>query len=160
MNTSETARLMIDAPEFAIGWQQTVVVPKPAAGAAWARKTPGTYLERLVSVSFTLTASAAVANRVTALQLADNNGQVLLSVPCGGAQVASTSLAVCLVQKAPAYAAAVAGASVGWLPDVLVPPDYTWQAVTSGIDVADQFSAVVMLMQQYPNDAAMISAIG
>jgi hypothetical protein len=158
-NTSSTMRLMVDPPGFAIGWQVPVTVPNPAAGAAWFRKTDGNYFERLIAVAFTLTTSAVVANRVTALQLLDNNGRVLLVVPCGGAQVASTGLVVSLVRDAPAFAGAIAGNSIGFLPDILTAPDYRWQVVTSGIDAGDQFSAITLLVEQFPNDAAMISAI-
>jgi hypothetical protein len=156
--TSDSARLMVGAPGFAVGWTQPVYLPAPAAGAGWSRKADGRYFERLLSVTFSLVTSAVVANRVTTVQLLDGNGLVVTEVPAGGVQVASTTLAVRLVTGAPAYAAAVAGGSYGFLPDLLVPPDWTWRAVTTGIDVGDQFSAPLLQLQQFPNDASIITA--
>jgi hypothetical protein len=159
-STSDSARLMVAAPGFAVGWTLPVYLPAPAPGAPWSRKVDGRYFERLLAVTFNLVTSVVVANRVTTVQLLDGNGLVVTEVPAGGAQVASTTLAVRLVTGAPAYASAVAGGSYGFLPDLLVPPDWTWRAVTAGLDAGDQFSAPLLLMQQFPNDAAMVTAGG
>jgi len=159
-STSDSARLMVAAPGFAVGWTLPVYLPQPAAGQPWSRKTDGRYFERLLAVSFNLVTSAVVANRVTTVQLLDSNGLVVTEVPAGGAQVATTTLAVRLVTGAPAYAAAVAGGSYGFLPDLLTPPDWTWRAAVTGIDAGDQFSAPLLLMQQFPNDAVEITAGG
>lgn len=157
-SSSDSARLMVDAPGFAVGWQQPIYLPNPAAGAQWTRKTDGRYFERLIAVTFTLTADAVVANRVPSLVLADSNGKVITTVPAGGTVVASTVLTTFLSRNAPAFAAAAVGNAYGYLPDLMTPPDWSWSSVVAGMDAADQISGVTLLVQQFPNDAAIITA--
>lgn len=157
--TSDTARLMGGAPGFAVGWQQPIYLPNPAAGAVWSRKVDGRFLERVLAVTFTLTTSAVVANRFPAVQLADSNGKVITAVPAGGAVAASQSLFVNLAVNGPAYSFGNSGGTYGFLPDLLVPADWSWSAAVAGLDVADTLTNIVLLVQQFPNDAAAISAV-
>lgn len=159
-STSDTARLMVGAPGFAVGWQEPVAVAVPAAGGQWAHKVDGRYLTRLLAVTFTLVTSAVVANRFPAVNLTDNNGRLITSVPAGGTVVASSTLNVFLTTGAPAYAFGASGGTFGFLPDLLVPGDYSWGSAVSGMDAGDQLSGVVLLVQRFPNDAASIPAGG
>jgi hypothetical protein len=159
-NTSDTARLMVDAPGFAVGWQQPLYLPNPAAGAQWSRATDGRYFERLLSVRFVFTASAVVATRFIELQLRDSNGAVVAEVPAGNGIVAGTAVQATLMARAPAFAAGSQFQVPGFLPDLMTPPGWTWGTSTTAMDAGDQFSSVVMLLQQFPNDAAEISATG
>jgi len=146
------------APGFAVGWQEPVTVVTPAAGAQWSHKVDGRYFTRVLAVTFTLVTSAVVANRFPAVNLTDNNGRLITSVPAGGTVVASSTLNVFLAAGAPAYAFGASGGTFGFLPDLLVPPDYSWSSVVAGIDVGDQLSGITLLLQRFPNDAATISA--
>jgi hypothetical protein len=159
-NTSQTARLMVGAPGFAVGWQEPLYLPSPAVGAQWSHKCDGRYYERLLAVSFTLTASAAVPQRFPVLNLTDTNGVVITEVPAGAGVAASTSLVAYLATGVPGIANASAGAAYGYLPDLLIPPGWAWSSQVFGMDVADQLSGIVMLVQRFPNDAASISANG
>lgn len=156
--TSDTARLMVDAPGFAVGWQQPLYLPNPAAGAGWTHKVDGRYYERVLAVTFTLVTSVVVANRFPAVTLTDNLGRTITSVPAGNSVPASTTLNVFLARNAPAYDFGTGGGSFGFMPDLMVPPDWSWSCNVAGIDVADQLSGIVLLVQQYPNDAAAITA--
>lgn len=155
-NTSGTARLMVDAPSLAIGWQRPIVVASPAAGAQWSRKTNGNYYERLISVTFTLVTSAVVASRFPSLTLTDNNGAVVTSVPAGNAVAANTTLTSYLARGGPQYAGGSVGTTFGFLPDILTPPDYSWSSQVANMDVGDQIGNIVLLIQQFPNDAAAV----
>lgn len=155
-DSSGMARLMGGAPGYAVGWQQPIYVPAPAAGANWSHKVDGRYFERLLTVTFVVATDAVVANRVPLVQLLDGNGTVVTAVPAGGTVVASSSLQSYLAVNNPVLAGAASGGSFGFLPDLLVPPDWTWRSQVAGLDVADQISGVVLLVQQFPNDAAMI----
>ena len=157
-NTSSTARLMIDAPGFAVGWQTQVLIKAPAAGANWSYKVDGRYFERVLAVTFVLNTSAVVANRFPAVNVADNNGAIITSVPAGGTVVASTSLSVFLQLHAPAYAFGSSGGTFGFFPDLLLPPDWTISSLISGMDVGDTLTGIVLLVQRFPNDATSISA--
>lgn len=159
-NTSDTARLILGAPSFGVGWQQPVYLPAPPAGQGWKRKVDGRYYERVLAISFNYVADAVVANRFLQAFVEDNNGAVITSVPCGGTVVASTSLNVNLALHGPSYANSPSGGSFGYMPDLLLPPDWSWSVQVFGADAADQISNIVMLIQQFPSDAAAISALG
>lgn len=157
-NTSGTARLLLGAPSYEVGWQEPVYVPNPAAGASFTYKSDGRYYERVLAVTFALTTSAAVANRFAQLYLKDANGAVVTSVPCGGTVVAATTLSVNLFVGAPTLANSASGGSWGSLPDLLIPPGWQWALTVFGEDVADQVSGIVLLVQRFPNDAVEIQA--
>lgn len=159
-SSSSSARLMVGAPGYAVGWQEPVAVPAPGAGQNWSHKVDGRYFTRLLAISFTLVTSAVVANRFPAVNLADNNGRLITSVPAGGTVVASSTLSVFLATGAPAYAFGASGGTFGFMPDLLIPPDWVWSSVVSGLDAGDVLSAIVLLLQRFPNDAAQIPAGG
>ena len=93
-NVSQTARLMVAPPGFAIGWTVPLYLPDPAAGAGWSHKTPGGYFERLLTVRFQYAASAAVANRYPRFRLRDANNAIVISVPTIAQVVAGNNLTV------------------------------------------------------------------
>ena len=157
-NTSDTARLLNGAPSFGVGWQEPVYLPNPAAGANWSYKVDGRYFERVLSVHYTLVTSAVVANRFPVLTLADQNGKIVSGAPGGSGVAASTTLITDLIIGGPAYDFANVGNSYGFLPDLLIPPGWSWQSVVGNLDVADQFSGIVLLVQRFPNDATSLSA--
>lgn len=159
-NTSGTARLLLGAPSYAVGWQEPVYLGNPPAGQGWTYTVGGRYYERVLSVSFTLATSAAVANRFGQLFLEDTNGTVITSVPMAGTIVASSNVNVNLQLRAPQYSNASSGGTFGFIPDLLIPPGWKWVLTVFGQDVADQVSGIVLLVQRYPNDTAAISAVG
>jgi hypothetical protein len=159
-NTSQTARLLNGAPGFAVGWQEPVYLASPAVGQEWVHKTDGRYYERLITARWTLATSAVVATRFPTLQLTDTNGVVITSVPMAGGVVASTVVVANLINGLTTLSSGTVGNTWGQLPDLLVPPGWTWQAVTSGLDAGDQESGIVLVFQKFPNDAAMITAGG
>src|SRR5579872_1630304 len=121
-NTSGTARLMLGAPSYAVGWQAPVYVDQPAAGAGWQYTVDGRYWERLLSVYYVLTASAVVANRTSQLNLLDANGTVVLVAGAGATVTAGQSKFASLQVDNPGLESAIPSGAVGWLPDLLVPP--------------------------------------
>ena len=159
-NTSQTARLMIRAPGFAVGWQERIILPAPAAGQQWSYKVDGRYVERLVAVNFALTTSAVVANRFPVVLLRDNNGVVIAEVPAGNAVAAASTVAAYLVNGSPNTAQGAAGNTYGFLPEILIPGDWTWGSGVGAMDPGDQLSAVTLLVHRFPNDAAVVTAAG
>ena len=157
-NTSQTARLMIRAPGFAVGWQERIILPAPAAGQQWTYKVDGRYTERLVAVWFALTTSAVVASRFPVVVLRDNNGTVITEVPAGNAVAAASTVTAYLVNGAPGTAQGGVGNTYGFLPDLLIPGDWAWGSGVGAMDPADQLSAVTLLVHRFPNDAAVITA--
>lgn len=159
-NTSGTARLLLDAPAYAVGWQEVLYVPNPAAGQSWAHKCDGRFYERVVAIAFTFSASAVVANRFLQMYLFDQNGRVITSVPCAATVVANTTIESYLQLNAPSYANSPSGGAPGFMPDIMMHPDWQWSCTAFGEDAGDQFSQIVLLVQRYPNDTAAVSAVG
>lgn len=159
-SSSDTARLMMGALGFHVGWQEPVYIPAPAAGANWSFTGDGRYFTRVLAITNRFATSAVVANRFPSMQLTDTNGVVISSVSAGGSIPASTSVTPYLMVGGPAYANGNVGATFGFLPDLLIPPGWVWQSSAANLDVGDQFSNVVLLVQRFPNDAAVISAVG
>ena len=159
-NTSGTARLILGAPAYAVGWQEPVYLADPAVGQNFVHTVDGRFFTRVVAVQFTLVTSAVVANRFPALILSDTNGKTITSVPAGGTVAASSSLFVFLNVNGPAYAFGNSGGTFGSMPDLLVPPGWVWQSSIAGMDAGDQISSIVLLLQRYPNDTAAVSAAG
>ncbi len=148
---------MVAPPGFAVGWQEPVYVPDPAAGNPWTHEVDGRYSERLISVSFTLTTSAAVGSRFPQVELVDANDKVVLSVPAGDTVVASSSVSPNLMLGAPAFAFGASGGTFGFIPDVLLPPGWAWNLAVFGIDVADQISDTILIVQRFPNDTTSVT---
>lgn len=149
---------MIDAPSYAVGWQEPVYLPDPVVGAEWSYTVDGRYYERLITAHIVFTASATVADRYPQMQLTDANGVAVTSAPVGSGTAASDVLTADLTLNAPAFSLAQSGGSWGYFPDLLIPPGWTWQSVTYGIDAGDQYSGIVLLVQRFPNDVTSITA--
>lgn len=156
--TSDTARLLVDPPGYAIGWQQRVYVPSPAAGAAWSRTIPGPHFERLVAARWVLTTSAVVANRFPVLYLTDPNGVKVLCVWAGGTNVASQVSGINLAREYSLQSNYGGIETFGPMPDLLLPPGFTWTATCQNMDVGDTQTGIVLTIDQFPNDITRISA--
>lgn len=157
-NSSGLARLMQGAIGFQVGWQQPVYVQSPAAGASWSHKVDGRYWERLLSVYYVYTASAVVANRTSQLNLVDQNGAVVLVVGAGATVTAGQTKFCSLQIGNPTVEGGIPSGAVGWLPDFLVPMDWSWQLAVANEDAGDTVTGIVLLVQQFPNDAAVTAA--
>lgn len=155
---SQTARLLLGAPSYAVGWQEPLYLSNPAAGSEWTYTVSGRFYERLLSVRYTLVTSAVVANRFPRLALADANGTHVLSVPVAGTVVAGTTLFIHGMLGAPAFGSGTTGNSQGFIPDMLIPPGWTWHVNTSGLDAGDTETGIVLIVQRFPSDTASIEA--
>lgn len=149
---------MTAPPSYAVGWFDRVIIPNPAAGANFAYTVDGRYVERLLSVRFTLVTSAVVANRFPVMRLSDVTGRVVAGVWAGGTIPASTTQIQTLAREFSLQSNYGGTEVFGPLPDWITPPGYTWQSFVQNIDVGDQISAVTLLVNRFPNDAAEILA--
>ena len=157
-SVSQTARLMADPPGFAIGWQEPVFLPVPVVGAQWSYTVDGRYYERVLALRFMITTSAVVASRNPVVVLADVAGRTTAVVPAGQNVPASTLLTIDLAVGSPGLAGGAAGRTFGFLPDLLIPPGWSWSSAVGNGDPGDQLSGVSLLVQRFPNDAAAIVA--
>lgn len=159
-NTPQTARLIAGAPGFAVGWQEPVYVPAPAPGAQWVYKVDGRFTERVLSIRMVLTTSAVVANRFPRVQVTDHNGTVVISSLAGQSVAANSSLISNLFTGSSDNANGGAGDTFGDIPSLLIPPGWSWGSTVASMDAADQLSGIVLLVQRYPNDTAVMPVTG
>ena len=145
---------MTGAPSYAVGWQEPVYLPNPPAGQGWSYPVDGRYFERLLSARWIFTTDAVVANRSVRLSLMDANGTIAAEVPATGVVTAGTVLACEMTTGGPGYAVTTAGVAAGFIPDLLVPPGWTWMARGITLDPGDTLTSVTLLVQRFPNDAA------
>lgn len=159
-NTSQTVRLILGGPSMAVGWQEPVYVPEPPVGTSWKHMVDGRFYERVISVRWNVTASAVVANRYPLLTWRDGNGTVVLRSP---------AMQVIVAGNVSNMNSSVFGYSdfgqnqaeqFGGLPDLLLPPDWSVAGDLIGQDAGDQVSGVVLVVQRFPTDAAVMPATG
>ena len=134
------------------GWQELIKPANPAAGATFTRRIPGETWERYVAVTFTLTASAVVANRQAQLRLLDADGAIIASVSASGVVVAGTTVRPrCAVGLGYADNNASGHSDQGmW--DILADSGWQLNINVTGMDAGDTLTDIVILAQRFPTD--------
>lgn len=145
---------------MAVGWQERVRLPNPAAGGGFTYTVDGRYYERVLAIRFTFDTSAVVNTRYGFVGVYDADGNIVTEVQAIATMAASAEARVNLTVGCPVISMNNSGDSEGFLPDLLIPPGWSWRARITAEDVADQFSGVVVLVQRFPSDAAAIPVSG
>lgn len=121
----------------------------PAAGADWTLPVDAGESWEILAVNFTLTASAAVANRSVKLRGLDGNGNEVFRI---GPQAVQTAGQVVVYTYLPGqgYAAGVDGQQLALgTPPPILPPGYSLASLTGAIDVGDQFSKIAVSIRRW-----------
>ena len=133
------SRISVQSP-----WRRfyrTVVVPNPAAGADWRQTVPGSELWEIVSLFGVLVTSAAVPNRFAELPVGDGV-TTFLTIPDQAGQ------AISLTFRRVWYVGHNNGGTNNLnrivIPPLTLQPAESIGPVTNGLDVADQWSGVVI----------------
>jgi hypothetical protein len=151
--------LLLGAPGFAVGWQQPVYIPAPAAGTGWVHQVSGQFFERLLVATWQLTTSGAGPARYPGLQLLDSNGTIVAEVTALNTYAPGATRLLSLWVGAPVMNDLTDVDITAAIPDLLVPPGWTWKSSALSYDVADQEGPAVLLVQQYPNDSVSYPVI-
>lgn len=126
-----------------------VPVPSPAAGADWSVAVPGGVLWDVLTAKARLVTAVAAGNRVAALEVTD--GTTLL-FGIGGVtnQAASLTIDYSWLQEYATNGINPTGGHVpNWLPEFPLHAGYVLRSATQGIQAADQWSAVVLLVDEF-----------
>ncbi|MGH3630266.1 MAG: hypothetical protein ACRDRL_22840 [Sciscionella sp.] len=138
----------IASPGAGPGWTSTVVIANPAAGADFTQTVPAGEQWILRSARALLTSSAAVANRSVQLQAVDTTPNILVSSPAFAVQAAS--LAVSYDWFNGGGGTSVANSQTGaWPYELRLQPGWKVQSKTALIDVADQWSLIVLGVERF-----------
>lgn len=127
-------------------YARRITIPAPAAGADWSTVVPGGRLWELLSVFGSLTASAAAVTRRPRLIINDGSGSAT-QLPANTNLAASTTNVYTWAQGATSVSAGTD--SCMGIPDMFLPAGWTISAATLNLDVADQWSAVQILVNEY-----------
>ena len=138
-----------DPPDSGSGLARSVTLANPAAGADWSVTVPPGAIFTLNSVSGTLATAAGGSARIPTLVITDAAGNTVFNGPAT-ASVNASSTENFTWSNAPAPPPAAAAATVGPLPaGMRLGPGWTVKTVTSGIQPGDQWSNVVLSVNQF-----------
>lgn len=147
-----------DPPGVGRGARTFELVKAPAAGANWSWSAPSGYFWRPIAIFATLTASAQVANRFPGYQVMDADKNVLFAVAANNAVAAKAKAQVSIVQDLTFNAASESLVVTVPIPSLLLPANYTIEALTVGVQTEDQYSSVRLWLEQWEDRGAEMHA--
>lgn len=125
----------------------TFTIPAPAAGADWTYEPSNGDQAVIMAITARLTTAVAVANRLPALTLKDQNGTVYFADDMSEPQAASLVCRYSWAREAPdplAVALSNNQSVTAPFPNVWLQPGDTIGTVTQNIQAADQWSTIVI----------------
>lgn len=141
---------LTEGAAFGLGFRRYTSVQTPAPGALPSVRFDGSEVWRLVTISFTVTTTAGVANRNLALQVVNEDSIVVYEVPLTAAIVASSAVLVSYqVNQAGNYVGAN-GDSCLSLPDLLLPGGFSWQLVAQNFAAGDTITKILQIHEAFP----------
>lgn len=128
--------------------QIRTVTPSPAAGADFVIPVPSGEDWRILGIRATLVTSAVVANRTPSLAIDDqtnigNEFPSLTVIPAS-----QTVIVIWSGDASYASTAVVGGKLIVPIPLVVLPTAYRARSITNLIDVADQWSAITVMIER------------
>jgi hypothetical protein len=123
------------APTEGPGWIHSVQFSNPARGANWGSTAATNFRNRVLGVSAILTTSATPGNRVATLIVLDNLLDSVLAFNAGLAQPPSTAWRYNWTAAPMPPAQVETQPQVGLPPDFVLPPGWSVESLTSGMDV-------------------------
>ena len=144
--------LLHSPPHVRQGWQEVIKPANPAAGVTFTRKVPGETWERYLSVTFTLTTSAVVANRTVQIRLLDHDGSIVASISGGGTVVAGSTLNVRATVGLGYSDNNASGHTDQGLWDLLAQSGFQLNINVQGMDAGDTLTNIVILAQRFSTD--------
>ena len=130
---------------------QVYSVTQPAAGAAISYTVPAGHAQSILGLSCTYAASAHAGHRSPLITMSDANGNILMQNAISSSYISPTQTATFTFSSA-ADALSLTGPLVfnTTIPTrLVVPPLGTITITATNLDVADQFSAIVVEMLDY-----------
>lgn len=128
-----------------------VNAPQPAVGADWTLTPTGLGTWRILSLTAILTASAAVANRNVVL-VADDQTTTYFRLPALAAQTAGQVVHYDAFDGSSVSNSLAGDQLLDWPNGGLVlRQGHRLRSITTGIDVADQWSAISAMVEELPS---------
>lgn len=134
-------------------WDEPTVIPQPAAGAFAIRKAPGETFEILLAARCTMVTSAAVANRTPVFRILNGDLSVVAQSVQALVVPASTTVDVSWAYGLTAVTAAVGGPASAGLPELMIPPGFSFAIGMTGMQAGDQVSPVQLFVRRAASGA-------
>lgn len=134
------------------GWQEPVYLADAAAGTATVTHTiDGPEWERLVTLAVKLSTSAAGSSRYLACQIKDVNGNTFVDFDLSTAVSVSSNVHA---YAAPGMADHLEGSGISSapMPDLLLPPGWSWNIEVVGVDAADLLTDMCAIVHKFTSD--------
>lgn len=130
---------------------RTIKTPAPAVGTDIVITCPGTSIWRPIGLVATLVTSAAAANRQVALKVTDGTDTLGLQLDANTLPANVTGRVSYFGSGNVSLGGAGATLMTNPMPEVVLPPGHTIGFETALIDVADQWGACVLWVEEYLN---------
>jgi hypothetical protein len=138
---------------YGLGWLQGLTGSVPAAGADWTYTFGSKQITRLKAIQAQLTTSAAGATRFPSLKIADGFGNFIAEIPPATSIGASIAGRVTWGEGLLSAAYSSGATAVLMMPtptDLKLSGAAIVQVSTQGIQAADQWTAPVLYVEQWP----------
>jgi len=122
---------------------------QPAAGAGFIQALDSRWWWRFDSVRFTLTTSAAVANRFVTVDYCDPEGTPWVRSPALAVQAAGVAQEYDFQARSIGVQGIAGQPMFADLPKVILPPGWQLRINVGAIDVADQLSAIRLYVAKF-----------
>lgn len=136
-------------PHRAWGQRQTITIPAPAAGGDFTFTIGENYLTRVICASYTVTVTELLKEVETLLRFTDGNDHTVGISASALKQKASEAITYTAQIDAPELSLHRGSLEELWLPDLLLPPGYTLQSETEGIEGTDTVTDITLYVEQF-----------
>lgn len=130
------------------GQRRDLRVPDPATGEDWSFTFPGGWKYRLLIVSWSLVASAQVAERGSALQFKDGDGNVRMQIADTGVLAASKTARISVGRGLSSQASTSGTAFTMAAPSVLFDAGWSMQSFTINLQTEDKVAGIRILWEE------------
>jgi hypothetical protein len=133
------------------GYWELIERPNPTVGTAFTFQIPGEAWTRLSIVRFTLTTSAAVANRFASVDIRDADQSVIARFMSPNALAASLVRGYTHFPEVGAFSSSAGNEEVGPLSGAWLFPGASIRITAANIDALDQISGVFLYTYRAPS---------
>lgn len=144
----DPARFLSVKDRILPGVKRTISPPNPAPGTEWSVAVPGGQQWRPLAAIATLTTSAAVASRVAGVRLSDGNAVFYGAGSINGTAAGQVNVLSYAAASSPTASTPNISFAVLQWPLMWLPAGYTFGSFTQGIQAADTYSGVVVMIEQ------------
>ena len=131
-------------------YQQAITLPNHTLPGPQARVIPAEASERVLCVNVNVLTNAVASNRTVMWAVLDEDGNYYYSCLAPTQIVASSGVSVIYMVGSPQQTP-LSNNQQAWLPDVILPPSWTWQVMLLNGQTGDQIYSTTAVVERYPN---------